>query len=89
MARTNAHDTVRTSRSARKKPNNGDSTMKAPVVSTPDHTIAAAPALTTPAPTRPPISACELLDGIPPHQVMRFHAMAPTSAAVNGASRTT
>jgi len=34
----------------------------------------------TPAPTSPPISACELLDGMPPHQVMTFQAIAPTSA---------
>ncbi len=33
-----------------------------------------------PAPTRPPIRACELLDGIPPSQVTTFHTIAPVSA---------
>src|SRR5581483_1190308 len=33
------------------------------------------------APTRPPISACDELDGSPSHQVSRFHAIAPISAA--------
>ena len=34
-----------------------------------------------PAPTSPPISACELEDGMPSAQVTRFQTMAPTSAA--------
>jgi hypothetical protein len=38
------------------------------------------PTFATPAPTNPPISACEELDGIPYSHVMTFHAMAPTSA---------
>ena len=38
------------------------------------------PALATAAPTRPPISACDEDDGMPYHQVIRFHAMAPISA---------
>ncbi len=54
--------------------------MKAPVVISPGQTIEARPALVTPAPTRPPISACELDEGMPPHQVARFQAMAPISA---------
>ena len=33
------------------------------------------------APTRPPISAWEELDGIPKYQVVRFQMTAPTSAA--------
>src|SRR4051812_8113754 len=33
-----------------------------------------------PAPTRPPISACDDDDGRPKYQVTRFHVMAPTSA---------
>ena len=42
-----------TSDEARKKPNSGDSTMNAPVVSTPDHTIEPMPALVTPASSSP------------------------------------
>ena len=54
--------------------------MAAPVLMTPAHTIATPPALATPAPIRPPISACELDDGMPPHQVIRFQAIAPINA---------
>src|ERR687887_531468 len=39
------------------------------------------PDWTSAAPTRPPISACEELDGRPNHQVRRFQAIAPASAA--------
>ncbi len=39
------------------------------------------PAATTVAPTTPPISACEELDGKPKYQVSRFQAIAPTSPA--------
>ncbi len=38
------------------------------------------PALATPAPTNPLISAWELLDGIPAHQVIKFQAIAPIKA---------
>src|SRR5579862_2033136 len=81
LARTKAQETANTKNSAKKKPSSGDNTMKTLVVSKPGHTIEARPALVTPAPTRPPISACELDDGMPPHQVMRFQEMAPISAA--------
>src|SRR4051795_13329712 len=33
------------------------------------------------APTRPPMSACDDDDGKPKYHVMRFHTMAPTTAA--------
>src|SRR5687767_7145629 len=39
------------------------------------------PACVTTAPARPPMSACDELDGMPYHHVMRFHAEAPMSAA--------
>ena len=54
--------------------------MKATVLSTPASTSLPAPALATAAPTMPPISACEELDGMPYHQVSRFQLMAPISA---------
>ena len=47
---------------------------------------ASAPSATKTAPTIPPISACEELDGRPKYQVIRFHAIAPTSPP-NTASR--
>src|SRR5262245_32864244 len=77
---TSTHDTIRTSVSARKNPVSGDSTIADAVLIAPAHTTATPPALATPAPIRPPISACELDDGIPPHQVIRFHAIAPIKA---------
>jgi hypothetical protein len=67
----------RTSRRAKRNPVKGDSTMAALVVSTPFHTIASRPALKIPAPSRPPISACELLEGIPAHHVIKFQEIAP------------
>ena len=43
--------------------------------------MAPTPAFATPAPTSPPISACELLEGMPAIQVTMFQTMAPTRAA--------
>ena len=80
LARTNAHDTLSTSSKASRNPKVGDSTMAAAVVSRPGHTIAAMPALLTPAPTKPPIKACELDDGMPARQVVSCQHMAPMSA---------
>src|SRR5262245_37206410 len=54
--------------------------MAAVVLARPPQTMALTPTLATPAPTSPPISACELLDGMPIAQVMMFQAMAPMSA---------
>src|SRR5829696_2645431 len=47
---------------------------------------ASAPSATKTAPTMPPISAWDELDGSPKYQVIRFHAIAPTSP-LNTASR--
>src|SRR5712691_8395717 len=71
---------MRNSSIARTKPPTGESTMAALVLARPPQTMALTPTLATPAPTSPPISACELLDGMPSAQVMTFQAMAPTSA---------
>src|SRR5262245_14541981 len=54
--------------------------MAALVLASPPQTMALTPTLATPAPTSPPISACELLDGMPIAQVMTFQVMAPMSA---------
>ena len=54
--------------------------MKATVLATPAPINLPAPALAITAPTMPPISACELLDGMPYHQVNRFQVIAPISA---------
>jgi hypothetical protein len=44
------------------------------------------PAETMVAPSRPPMSACDEELGMPNHQVSRFQAMAPSSAAATTAS---
>lgn len=54
--------------------------MAAEVVPRPGQTIAPRPAFAVPAPTGPPTSAWELLDGMPASQVSTFHTMAPISA---------
>src|SRR6201993_2941944 len=47
LERTNAHETVSTSSSARKKPSKGENTMAAAVMPRPLHTIEPSPALVT------------------------------------------
>src|SRR5215217_1641546 len=47
----------------------------------PCHSTPASPDCAIAAPTRPPISACDELDGRPSHHVIRFQAIAPISAA--------
>ena len=88
VLRTNSQDTASTSNRARRKPVAGDSTIAAADFNRPDQTMPPIPALATPAPTRPPISACELLDGIPRSQVSTFHTIAPISAAKTTAGST-
>ena len=50
---------------------------------TPCQSTPFSPDWTNAAPTSPPISACEELDGRPNHHVSRFHAIAPTRAATS------
>src|SRR4051812_38760048 len=47
----------------------------------PFHLICALDVAVPTAPTRPPMSACEELDGMPKYQVMKFHPTAAMSAA--------
>ena len=54
--------------------------MAAIVSSVPFQTMALMPALATPAPSRPPIRACELLEGIAASQVMMFQTIALLNA---------
>src|SRR5438067_5592653 len=64
------------------KPSAGDARAgKATLCTTPCHSTPFDPDWTSAAPIRPPISACEELDGRPRHHVRRFHAIAPSSAA--------
>src|SRR3954470_11395136 len=51
------------------------------LASRPLPSIAADPSAANAAPTRPPISACDELDGRPAHHVARFQAIAPTRPA--------
>ncbi len=54
--------------------------MKATILVKPAHTRAPVPPLAIAAPTMPPISACDELDGMPNYQVSRFQLMAPINA---------
>src|ERR1700738_2478224 len=81
VERTDAQDTIATSTSASKNPTSGDSTIASRVLDSPLQTAAERPALAMPPPTRPPIRACELEDGMPNPQVIRFQTIAPTRAA--------
>src|SRR4030081_1944674 len=79
--RTDAPDPNATRTSASKNPTSGESTIAANVFDSPLQTAAEIPALAIPPPTSPPIKACELEDGIPNPQVIRFQTMAPIKAA--------
>src|ERR1700691_5442439 len=81
VERADAQDTIATSTSASKNPTTGDSTIASRVFDSPLQTAAESPALAVPPPTNPPIKACELEDGIPNPQVIRFQTMAPIRAA--------
>src|SRR5205809_888610 len=74
------------SRNPSAKPSSGDSTMNSTVFSRLAALITAQPALARPAPTKPPISACDEEVGRPSHQVVKFHATAPTRPANTTAS---
>src|SRR6478736_2713007 len=63
VERTDSQDTIATSTSARRNPTSGDSTIASSVLVRPLQTAADNPALAMPAPTNPPISACELEEG--------------------------
>src|SRR4029078_12329840 len=87
VERTESQDTIATSTSASRNPTSGDNTIASSALDKPLQTAADRPAIAIPAPTSPPISACELDEGIPSAQVIRFQTMAPTSAAkITGAS---
>src|ERR1700722_9743518 len=81
VERTDAQDTIATNTSASKNPTSGDSTIASNVFDSPLQTAAERPALAMPPPTNPPISACELEDGMPNPQVIRFQTIAPVNAA--------
>src|SRR5947208_17037107 len=73
---------TRSSTNAPTKPSGGEKRAgNATLWTTPGHSTPFDPDWTSAAPIRPPISACEELDGRPRHHVRRFHAIAPSSAA--------
>src|SRR3954449_12703756 len=69
VERTEAQDTIATSTRASRNTTTGDSTIASHALVNPPQTAADNPALAMPAPTSPPIKACELEDGIPNPQV--------------------
>src|SRR5437899_7272516 len=69
-------------RNAAAKPIGGDASAgRTTLCASPFHWTPFEPDWTSAAPTSPPISACEELDGRPRHHVIRFQAIAPSSAA--------
>ena len=61
-------------------PSDGDSAIAESVsIHFLPHRSATKPTFDTAAPAYPPMSACDELDGIPNHQVIRFHVIAPSS----------
>src|SRR5690606_26391418 len=66
---------------ARNIPRNGEITIAMIGITHPAGMIAAVPALVMAAPANPPNSACDDDDGNPKYHVIRFHAIAPQSAA--------
>src|SRR3954464_14882449 len=63
-------------------PSSGESTSGRRTFSpSADHLKALTPACATTAPASPPTSACDELDGMPYHHVIRFQVIAPSSAA--------
>src|SRR5712691_394017 len=78
--RTKIHDTRNIRNNARVKPISGDRMIAEAVFPTPAQTTALSPALAMPAPIKPPIRACELLEGMPRRHVINCQTIAPASA---------
>src|ERR1700748_465924 len=72
VERTEAQETIATSTSASRNPTSGDNTMASNAFDRPLQPAAEMPALATPPPSSPPISACELDQGSPRPQVTRL-----------------
>src|SRR5215218_5232856 len=89
VARRNSHRLASMSRNPRVIPSSGDRAMNRMVFSRLAAFRTLKPALATPAPANPPISACDEEVGSPSHQVKKFQATAPTSPAKATASLTT
>src|SRR5829696_2386496 len=85
----NSHRLASMSRNPRAIPISGDRAMNRMVFSRLAAFRTPNPALATPAPAKPPISACDEEVGRPSHQVRKFQATAPTSPAKTTASLTT
>jgi hypothetical protein len=85
----NNHIRASISTNAKNMPSSGDTRMKTIVFWKLAPLTTLQPALATPAPTTPPIKACDDEVGRPSHQVVRFQAMAPTRPPNTTASLTT
>ena len=89
VVRRKVHMQASISRKPRVSPSSGDSGMNRMVFSRLPASRTPKPPLATPAPAKPPMSACDEEVGSPSHQVRKFQAMAPTSPAKITASLTT
>src|SRR4029453_7744978 len=89
VVRRKVHKQASITRKPRASPSSGDSGMNRMVFSRLLASRTPKPPLATPAPAKPPMSACDEEVGSPSHQVRKFQAMAPTSPAKITASLTT
>ncbi|MMZ63153.1 hypothetical protein D1872_253910 [compost metagenome] len=64
----------------------GDNTRASTIVLNPPQLSLSGPAPIYTAPARAPIRACDEEDGIPNHQVMRFHIIAASNVAISTSS---
>src|SRR5215204_5329268 len=87
--RRKIHRLASMSTNPRAMPNSGDSGMNRMVFSRLPRSNAPKPALATPAPAKPPMSAWDEEVGRPSHQVRKFQVIAPASPAKTTASLTT
>ena len=78
LRRRRIHMKASISMNARTKPTSGETTIGISTLSTIVAQCTRAPAASA-EPTSPPIRACDDDDGSPNHQVIRFHAIAPSS----------
>src|SRR3546814_12253603 len=83
------HATPSTSSIASTSPSAGEPTIASTVLVTPLHSTVASPALESPAPSNPPISAWLDEDGMPSTQVLTFQTLATVSALNKNCASTT
>jgi hypothetical protein len=81
VARRKSQLTTTMLKAPSRKPNTGEKKIPSATKAQPSGRMTASPALTTAAPRKPPIRACEELVGRANNQVMMFHTIAASTPA--------